>query len=160
MNRFSVVGLFCVAGSVVFAFWVGTPVVLFVNLRAFLIGPVATLMLLIATFGFGTVASALRTGFRFVFLVNRSPTDSAFAPELQRVAMGGVKYATLTGFIGTFVGVVTLYQSSDPEQIGPALDLAVLSGVYAALSVVVVYYPMLRQAEQHMKREHELTSGK
>ena len=149
MNRFSVVGVACVAGIIAFAFWLGTTVVLFLNLRAFLIGPVATLMLLIATFGFGTVASALGTGFRFVFLVNRSPTDPAVARDLQRVAVGGVKYATLTGFIGMFMGIVMLYQGTDASHYGPALDLAVLSGVYAALSVVVVYYPMLRQAEQY-----------
>ena len=110
-------------------------------------GPVATAMLLIATFGAGTVGSALATGFRLAFSANPGPIAPDESDTLNRVAVAGMQYATLTGLVGMLIGLVTVFQrSNDLSGLAPALAVALLSVVYAAIAVLCVFYPMARHA--------------
>jgi len=149
MNTVALIGFICALGVMVMGILLGSPLIIFLDPTAILIGPVATLMLLIATFGFGTVQSAFGAGFRGLFFSG----DQAQHPERVRtvkmVARSGVNYSTLTGFIGGLIGLVQMLQNmEDPSAIGPAMAVCLLSAFYAVAMVMFVYYPMARNADQ------------
>ena len=147
MNRVAVTGAIGAVAVVIWGIKLGSSFSIFLDPKAFLMGPVATAMLLVATFGLGPLRSALATGFRLAFAANPGPVTSEESDQLRRVAVAGIQYATLTGLIGALVGLVTMYQSShDLTGIGPALAMAMLSALYAAITVVGVFYPMVRHA--------------
>lgn len=147
MNRVAVTGAVCAIGVIVWGIKLGSSLLLFVDLKAFLMGPVATAMLLIATFGAGTVGSALAKGFRLAFSANPGPIAPDESDTLNRVAVAGIQYATLTGLVSMLIGLVTVFQrSNDLSGLAPALAVALLSVVYAAIAVLGVFYPMARHA--------------
>ena len=151
MNVAAVVGLLCVVGMLLLSMLLGASVMLYIDLRALLIGPTATLMLLIATFGCKTVSAALVAGFRAIFLVSESTPDSEPMRRVKMVAIAGIQYATVTGFLGAIIGLVIMFQSAyDRSAIGPALAGAILSCVYSAVLVMLIFYPMVRQSTQQM----------
>ena len=155
MNIVAILAFFCAVLVLTFAIHLGSPLSIFIDPASFMIVPVTTMMLLIATFGFGSVFSAFKSGFRSVFMANGESADPEESRERKMVAMCGSKYATLTGFIGATIGLVTMFhQMSDPTAIGPAMAVALLSAFYAALMIMFVFYPMARQAAQQEFSPH------
>ena len=155
MNIVAILAFFCAVLVLTFAIQLGSPLSIFIDPVSFMIVPVTTMMLLIATFGFGSVFSFFKMGFRSLFMANGEPADPDESRKRKMVAICGIKYATLTGFIGATIGLVTMFhQMSDPTAIGPAMAVALLSAFYAALMVMFVFYPMARQAAQQEFSPH------
>jgi len=150
MNYVACIGLLFGVGVMVFGIMLGAPPIIFVDVTALIIGPLAAMMLLVATFGLGTVCSALKSGCRSLFVASGSPQDPEQARVVKMVATSGINYSMLTGFIGGLIGLVQMLQNMvDPTAIGPAMALCLLSAFYAAVMVMFVYYPLARNAEQH-----------
>lgn len=59
------------------------------------------------------------------------------------------------GMIGTLIGLVNLLQnmSSDPDGIGPAMALALLTTLYGSLLANIFFIPMAMKLENHAKNE-------
>ncbi len=149
MNTVALIGFICALGVMIMGILLGSPLGIFFDTTAILIGPVATLMLLIATFGFGTVQSAFGTGFRGLFFARDEPPHPEQVKTVQMVAGSGINYSTLTGFIGGLIGLTQMLTNmADPTAIGPALAVCLLSAFYAVAMVMFVYYPMARNADQ------------
>ena len=149
MNTIAFIGFICAIGIMLFGIMLGSPLIIFFDLTAVLLGPVATLMLLIATFGFGPVGSAFRTGFWGLFFASDEPPHPEQVKTVQMVAGSGINYSTLTGFIGGLIGLTQMLTNmADPTAIGPALAVCLLSAFYAVAMVMFVYYPMARNADR------------
>ena len=155
MNMVAILAFFCAVGVLTFTIQLGSSLSIFSEPASFMIVPVTTMVLLVATFGFGTVYSCFKAGFQSLFLVNGEPADPEDSRKRKMVAMCGIKYATLTGFIGAMIGLVTMFHKmSDPTKIGPAMAVSLLSAFYAALMIMFVFYPMARQAAQQELSSH------
>jgi chemotaxis protein MotA len=59
------------------------------------------------------------------------------------------------GMIGTLIGLVNLLQNmaSNPEGIGPAMALALLTTLYGSLLANIVFIPIAMKLENHAKNE-------
>lgn len=67
-------------------------------------------------------------------------------------AMG--KYAPAFGMIGTLIGLVALLKNlSDPEKIGPAMAIALITTLYGAVCANLVCLPMVDKLELRSKEE-------
>ena len=148
MNYVACIGLLSGVSVVMFGIMLGSPLPIFFDVPSLIIGPGAAMMLLVATFGLGTVCSAFKSGFRSLFVASGSPQDPEQARVVKMVATSGINYSMLTGFIGGLIGLIQMLQNmSDPTAIGPAMAVSLLSAFYAGVMVMFVYYPMARNAE-------------
>ena len=149
MNIVAIFGLMLAVAVMLAGIMMGAPLIIFIDPPSMLIGPFATVALLVATFGFGTVCSAFDAGFRGMFQSADKPRDPEKMRVTGMVATSGINYSMLTGFMGGLIGLVQMLQNmSDPSAIGPAMAVCLLSAFYAAAMVMFVYYPMARVADR------------
>lgn len=149
MNVIAALGLLAAVGVMIFGILLGSPLAIFFDVGALLIVPFTTVLLLGATYGFGTVFRTLGSGFLTLYASRQDPADPAEVRQLEAVAESGIKYATLTGFIGTLIGLVSMLANlEDPTAIGPAMAVCLLSAFYAGGSIMLVFYPLARHAAQ------------
>ena len=149
MNFIAALGLIAAVGVVIFGILLGSPLAIFFDAGALLIVPCTTVLLLGATYGFGAVFSTLGSGFYSLYASRQDPADPAKGRRLEAVAESGIKYATLTGFIGTLIGLVSMLANlEDPTAIGPAMAVCLLSAFYAGASIMLVFYPLARHGAQ------------
>jgi chemotaxis protein MotA len=149
MNITAIIGLILSVSAILFGILLGAPISIFIDPASLIIGPVATLILLIATFGFRTVRSAFSAGLRGLFASDKTGGDSERLRMVKLVATSGINYSMLTGFSGGLIGLIQMLTNmSDPTAIGPALAVCLLSAFYAVVMVMLVYYPLLRNAEK------------
>jgi len=150
MNWVAVVGLVCAVGAILFGIMLGSPLHIFIDLPSLIIGPVVTVLMLLATYGPSTVRSAFSSGARGLLGLGGAWQDAGEAQKVNMVASSGIRYSMLTGFIGGMIGLVhMLTNMEDPTAIGPALAVCLLSAFYAGVMVMLVYYPMARTSAQH-----------
>ncbi len=149
MNIVAIFGLMLAVAVMLGGIMMGAPLIIFFDVPSMLIGPFATVALLVATFGFGTVCSAFDAGLRGMFQSADKPRDPEKMRVTGMVATSGINYSMLTGFMGGLIGLVQMLQNmSDPSAIGPAMAVCLLSAFYAAAMVMFVYYPMARTADR------------
>ena len=147
MNFIAALGLIAAVGVVIFGILLGSPLAIFFDAGALLIVPCTTVLLLGATYGFER--SSLGSGFYSLYASRQDPADPAKGRRLEAVAESGIKYATLTGFIGTLIGLVSMLANlEDPTAIGPAMAVCLLSAFYAGSSIMLVFYPLARHGAQ------------
>ena len=72
----------------------------------------------------------------------------------QDIFMALGSYAPAMGLIGTLIGLVQMLQNlSDPNSIGPAMAVALLTTFYGAILANVIFMPIRGKLERRSKKE-------
>lgn len=72
----------------------------------------------------------------------------------QSVIQGWIDYGPAMGMVGTLVGLVLMLGGmSDPQTIGPAMAVALLTTLYGALIANVIFGPILEKLQRYTENE-------
>ena len=134
-----------IAATILGMVWLGSVFAMFDLITAFLaiLGPA---FLLLFTYGYSDTARYVVGGYARMIQPTRTPvwydTDHAKA---ARIAKTAIMFSMLNGGLFVLVGAVQMLQNlEDPSVIGPALAVAVMSLLYAALLSGFVFMPLAR----------------
>ena len=147
MNFMRIAALLSTIGLFVFAIFNGSTVLVFIDPASVVLVPVVCGLMLVATHGGAVVRGALRDGLAGMF----GQLDLAQEPDRARrvamVANSGMNFSLIAGVVGGLIGLIQMFQSlSDPNAIGPAMAVALLTAFYAAGMVFLLFMPMARHA--------------
>ena len=137
--------LVAIAALVAGMVWLG-PVLALVDWITAVLALCGPVLLLLYAYGHADTTRYVLGGYARIVRPTQSPiwydTDHAKA---ARIAKTGILFSMLNGGLFTLVGAVQMLQNlDDPSVIGPALAVAILSLLYAALLSGFVFMPLVR----------------
>jgi flagellar motor component MotA len=119
--------------GIVFA---GASLLAYINFPAFIVVVVPPCLLAIAAFGLHSFGRSFAVAFQNVAATTKElKVALAFFNVLGRVVL-------LSGFIGTMIGLIAMLANiEDPEQIGPAMSIALVTLFYSLVLMCIVTVP-------------------